>query len=115
MSHYTKGLIVGTLAASLVTVLITTYLFMHSLRAAVIQEVAAQVQMSNIATQSTRLDQVRSMQLWKASCAIEHVEFMESALFSLISNKEDVNRLKSELRGAPQPCNHYPIDKENKL
>lgn len=115
MSDYSKGLIVGTLAASLVTALITTYLFMHFLRAAVIQDAAAQVQMSNIATQSTRLDQVRSMQLWKASCAIEHVEFMESALFSFISNKEEVNRLKSELRGAPQHCNQYPINKENKI
>ncbi|MDR7122799.1 hypothetical protein [Rheinheimera soli] len=115
MSEYSKGLIVGTLAASLVTALITTYLFMHFLRAAVIQEAAGIILMSNIATQATSLDKVRYMQLWKAGCAIEHVEFMESALFSLISDKEDVNRLKSELRGAPQLCNQYPIDKENKL
>jgi hypothetical protein len=115
MSEYSKGLIVGMVAASLVTALLTTYLFMQFMRAAVIQEAAGIILMSNIATQATSLDKVRHMQLWQAGCAIEHVEFMESALFSLISDKEDVNRLKSELRGAPQLCNQYPIDKENKL
>lgn len=114
MSDYTKGLIVGTVAASLVTVLITTYLFMNFMRAAVIQDAAAQIQMSNVAIQASSLDKVRDVQLWRAGCATEHVEFMESGMFTLISNTADVDRLKSELRGSPKPCDQYPADEENK-
>ena len=114
MSSFTKGLLVGTVVASLATLLLTTYLAMNFIRDAVIQEAAGTVLRSNIATQATSLDRVREMQFWAANCAIEHVEFMDAGVFRWISDKADVDRLKSNLRGAAEPCQPYPATAETK-